>query len=487
MNKIFCFPVKISLIILGAAILFSVSSCKKDKFNTSGALSFSADTITFDTIFTTLGSTTQLFAIRNTSKQAIKISNISLGGGTASSYRMNVDGDSGTSFTDVEIPAKDSIYVFVEVTVDPNAANLPFIILDSIQFNTNGNHQKVILQAYGQNANFYNADSIETNITWNSTLPYVILNYLQIKQGASLTIPEDCKVYFGGGAAMIVEGDLQVLGTDTTHIVTFRGVRLDKDIAGRPYDDFPGQYAGIFFLRNSTGNLKYLNMRNSAYGINVGNIKTTGNDAADVQTLRNMSINDAPHVTISNSKIYNNAFYGIFGFLGSITAENTLVYNCGKNVVGLYDGGDYKFTHCTFYTRSTAYISHSKDPALYISNYFEIGSQDFIKSDSANADFVNCIVYGPLENEITADELNSNPNKIRLTFHNSVVKTNSSLSFPVYENCRGDDPQFIDLFKNNYKLKGSSPASNLGSFILTEDIDGNLRSNPSDAGAYEIQ
>jgi hypothetical protein len=161
---------------IALAFLFSLPSCKKDTLNTSGALSFSNDTITFDTVFTTLGSTTQFFTIRNTGKQPIKISNIRLGAGSASSYRMNVDGDSGTSFNDIEIPAKDSIYVFVEVTVDPNASNLPFIILDSIQFTTNGNQQKVILQAYGQNAHFFNADSIETNVTWNNDLPYVILN-----------------------------------------------------------------------------------------------------------------------------------------------------------------------------------------------------------------------------------------------------------------------------------------------------------------------
>ena len=82
-------------------LMLSISSCKKETFNTSAALGFSDDTITFDTLFTTLGSTTKFFTLRNTTKQAIKISNISLGGGAASSYRMSVDGDNGASFKDV--------------------------------------------------------------------------------------------------------------------------------------------------------------------------------------------------------------------------------------------------------------------------------------------------------------------------------------------------------------------------------------------------
>ena len=160
------------------------SSCRKDKINSSAGLSLSADTLTFDTLFTSIGSTTKFFTIRNTQKEAIKISNIKLAGGTTSSYRINVDGDAGINFNDIEIPAKDSIYVFVEVTVDPNTTALPFIIEDSIQFLTNGILQQVQLNAYGQNAHFFNADSIETNTVWNDDLPYVILDYLQIKQSA---------------------------------------------------------------------------------------------------------------------------------------------------------------------------------------------------------------------------------------------------------------------------------------------------------------
>lgn len=466
----------------------SLSSCKKDKINTNAGVSFSTDTLTFDTLFTTLGSTTKFFTIRNTQKEAIKISNIKLAGGSISPYRMNVDGDAGYNFSDIEIPAKDSLYVFVEVTVNPNAANLPFIIEDSIQFLTNGKLQQVQLNAYGQNAHFFNADSIEMNTTWDDNLPYVILNYLQIKQGACLTINAGCDVYFGGGAAMIVEGCLNVLGTDTFNMVTFRGVRLDKDIADRPYDDFPGQYAGLFFLRGSSGNLEFLKLRNSLYGINVGNIKTTDNDAANIALLQGMSIANAPEVSIKNSKIYNNAFYGLFGFFGKIDAENTLVYNCGKNVVGLYVGGDYKFTNCTFYTRGTTYISHTKEPAFYMNNFFAYSTTAApIFATTAQAYFENCIMYGTLDNEILAEAATDNPTPISLLFKNCDLKTDNT-TLPIFQNCKFDDPQFKDVFKSNYKLKSTSPCINTGfPNGLGLDIDGFSRDATPDIGAYEFQ
>ena len=106
------------LVFVAGCFLFAFNTaCKKEQFNTTSGISFSTDTLTFDTLFSTLGSTTRFFTIKNTLKQPVKISSIKLAGGSASSYRINVDGDAGTAFTDVEIPAKDSIYVFVEVTI----------------------------------------------------------------------------------------------------------------------------------------------------------------------------------------------------------------------------------------------------------------------------------------------------------------------------------------------------------------------------------
>ena len=60
------------LLLFGVLYIFSFTTCKKEQLNTSSGISFSSDTLSFDTLFSTLGSTTRFFTIKNTHKQAIK-------------------------------------------------------------------------------------------------------------------------------------------------------------------------------------------------------------------------------------------------------------------------------------------------------------------------------------------------------------------------------------------------------------------------------
>ena len=68
--------------------------------------------------------------------------------------------------SDIEIYAKDSVFVFVRVTVNPNDQNTPFFVEDKIIFETNDNEQSVLLTAYGQNANYIiaNQEINQTNL-----------------------------------------------------------------------------------------------------------------------------------------------------------------------------------------------------------------------------------------------------------------------------------------------------------------------------------
>ncbi|MFT5779822.1 MAG: hypothetical protein ACI837_002781, partial [Crocinitomicaceae bacterium] len=113
--------------------VISLSSCKKPLNFSGGNLSFSADTVVFDTVFTTIGSTTKNFKFYNTDKRTVKIEQIELMGGTSSPFRINVDGLSGISHTDIDVEGNDSLYVFVEVTLDVNASVNPMVIEDSIR------------------------------------------------------------------------------------------------------------------------------------------------------------------------------------------------------------------------------------------------------------------------------------------------------------------------------------------------------------------
>ena len=137
------------------AIIFW-SSCKND-FNfeiSSGNLSFSKDTVYLDTIFSNIGSSTYNLKVYNNSDENIIIPNINLGGGENSYYRLNVDGiygsgsSAGKYFENIELLANDSLYIFIETTVDIgnlSTQSSQFLYTDYIQFNNGEDLQKVEL------------------------------------------------------------------------------------------------------------------------------------------------------------------------------------------------------------------------------------------------------------------------------------------------------------------------------------------------------
>ena len=150
-------------------ILVILFSCQKDDYADSDTekINYTTDTLFFDTVFTTIGSSTRRFKIKNPNKKPIIISSLKIAGGNNSPFRINVDGVSAIDFNNIEIRAKDSIWVFAEVTIDPNAGNLPFIVKDSIVFSTNGNIQDVKLVAFGQNAIYHRPANGQSSFVLN--------------------------------------------------------------------------------------------------------------------------------------------------------------------------------------------------------------------------------------------------------------------------------------------------------------------------------
>ena len=133
----------------GLLLLFTLAFCQKEKFTSDPAdkLEFSTDTLRFDTVFTQLGSATRYFKIYNRHKESIRISRIFLEKGANSRYNLNIDGISGDDQENLEIAPNDSMYVFAEVTIDPNDDASPFVVDENVLFETNGNVQKVVLEA----------------------------------------------------------------------------------------------------------------------------------------------------------------------------------------------------------------------------------------------------------------------------------------------------------------------------------------------------
>lgn len=444
-------------------------SCKKTSFIDSpdAATSFSADTLHFDTVFTTAGSVTQSFKIFNQNDRKLRLSQIKLMGGASSAYKINVDGTAGESFSDIELESNDSVYVFVSVTINPNTADLPFIVNDSILVNYNGNNKYVQLQAFGQNAHFLRSKRITKDSVWNNDIPFVILGSLSVDSNVTLTINKGCKIYCHANAPFIVNGTLRVTGEkyDSTR-VTFSGDRLDPG-----YNDLPASWPGIYFTETSVNNvLTYAIIKNAYQGIIAG-------PASSFNTKITM-----------NQCIFDNIYdAGIISVASSIKAVNCLISNCGSNIL-IAAGGNYSFDNCTVASYANIYIDH-KNPVLSVTNAYE--NQTFALA----AHFRNCIFYGEggiVENEVIVDK-KASADVFDVTFQNVLYKNKDDTADPLFTNSiKNQLPQFdsIDAGRQifNFHLKSGSPAIDAGIATgVSIDLDGKTRGtlNLSDLGCYE--
>ncbi len=212
-KTIFFYPVAILLILL--------SACTKDGFITSADANLSmTDSLKFDSVFTTTGSITKSFKIFNENDQKILISKIKLSGGNNSPFRININGLPASETDNVEIAANDSIYIFVSVTINPSSSTLPFIVQDSILINYNGRTRFVQLEAYGRNAIFLKNAVITGNVSWNKTLPYVILGNIRVDTSAQLTVSAGTRIFLHADAPFIVDGTLILSATSYSSYLT---------------------------------------------------------------------------------------------------------------------------------------------------------------------------------------------------------------------------------------------------------------------------
>lgn len=461
--------------ILSLTILLLIYSCRKDSFITTSdaRVTITADTLKFDTVFVTSGSTTRYFIIKNDNNQKLKVSSVKLMGGASSIFKMNVDGIIGPEVQNIEIEANDSIYVFVQVNVNPNAANLPFVIRDSININYNGNNRLVQLEAWGKNAHFFRNKKITVNETWNNDLPYVILGSLVVDTNRTLTINKGCRIYVNANAPVVVDGTLLINGLkDTVDRVYFQGDRLDE-----PYKNYPGGWPGIFFRGTSKDNVFNYAVFKNAY------------QALGVQ---DPSLNANPKLTLNECVIDNAYDAGVISINSSVTARNCLISNCG-NSVEIYKGGTYSFTHCTMATISSSYFLH-KEPVLVLANFININNVP--SPADLNATFRNCIIWG--ENGTVEDEVvtvKNNGAAFNVLFQNNLWKVVTPPANVMTANIiNSQNPQFdsIDVSEKYYdfRLKATSPARNAGAATgIPLDMDGKPRTVAPgpDLGCFEKQ
>ncbi|MEE4287458.1 MAG: hypothetical protein V2I31_14995 [Mariniphaga sp.] len=466
---------------LVALVVFSLFSCEDEGYLSSpdAQLRFSVDTVMFDTIFTTIGSTTQNLRIYNPYDENILISRIRVAGGDFSNFRLNVNGESSNEVYEVEVPARDSIFIFVEVTIDPNGQNLPMVVQDSIEFTTNANRQNIKLIAYGQDFKLIKSESVGTT-TWTAEKPYLVYDYAYVDSTSTLTIEPGTRIYFHKDAGLYIRGTVIADGNFQNQIF-FTADRLEDT-----YENIPDQWNGIILFSGSHDNVfNFTNIKNANIGLQVGTIEDEG-----YATLE-----------LSNSKIENMAYAGLFAMKSKISGYNNVIANCGFYAAALLVGGEYEFYHTTIANYWGGYTSRvRKTASLVLSNALVIESADGSKvtytGDLEKAFFGNSIIYGNNQMEI---ELGKNEEKAFNYFFDhcimQVPDTFNTTNKDHYKNIwKGEEfnPLFIDPYDDyNYALDTLSAAKDIGNpdiaKLFPTDIMNKDRFSDDgpDLGAYE--
>ncbi|WP_369048673.1 hypothetical protein [Tenacibaculum sp. UWU-22] len=491
----------IILLIFG---LYSISSCRKD-FSTIpsfGQLQFSKDTVFLDTIFSNIGSATYNLKVYNNSNKAITIPTVKLKNGSQSYYRLNVDGIAGNTFENIDVLAHDSLYIFIETTINYNNVSNPLYV-DKILFDNGNNEQEVNLVTLVQDAVFLYPDkdpitmkidsltldgeptNIQGRFLKNNELvftkdkPYVVYGYIAVPKGKTMQVQAGTKIYFHNNSGLIIDkgATLKTNGTLEEKVV-FEGDRLEHY-----FNNIAGQWGTIWMRPGSVNNqLKNTQIKNGIIGVLVDSISNA----------------TTPTLTLENTEIYNNATYGILGRNTHIKGKNVVIGNAGQASLACLMGGTYNFTHATFANYwNTGY---RQLPTVLINNHFSYtnnnGETTTKAYDLTEASFTNCIIAGNNDVEFILDsakgtEFNYSLKNCMIKFNdvNNTFTNNNELNFDNsnYENIiLNGTTDFKNSRNNEFIIGQKSDAINHAlPTSVNEDILGISRGEKPDIGAYQ--
>ncbi|MBQ7279145.1 MAG: hypothetical protein IJR13_00245 [Bacteroidales bacterium] len=471
-----------------------LTSCVKEETflsDSSARLEFSSETVSFDTVFTAMQTTTRYVKVYNRYDEPLLIDAVSLDGQYANRFRLNVDGDTSRIARNVEIGAHDSIFIFVQANINPNDQTNPFLVDADIVFSFNRKQQRLPIVAYGRNAIYHvptythqlyrlylnqrgQVDtlwipfSIIDCANWNHSLPHVILGYAVVNSNETLHLTAGDELYFGNDACLWVydSASLNVQGS-LQQPVLFTSIRHDSY-----YDSLPGQWSHVWLSQGSKENhIEWALIENATYGL-----------------LVDTNVSSNPTLTISNSVIRNHSEIGLLGQGAYITGDNLLVYNCGTALLDLHYGGRYIFSNSTF--ANYWHYSSRKTPAVVINNYYAFNESTIFPRPLQEASFRNCIIYGNYSGsdnsgEIKIDRIDDCP--FNLSFSHCLLRS-SVIGGTDATVILNRDPLFTSPQDNNYIPQSNSPAvgnGNAAYLLSTTDLLGNTRNNPPTIGALE--
>lgn len=473
------------LALMSVGFLFTGCSAEEGfATNPMGNLSFSADTLSFDTVFSKVGTPTAWMCIYNKADKPIRISTISLKEGNKG-FRINVDGQNSTNggpvntFHNIDIPARDSLFLFVELTPAEQKSLKPMLLSDAILFQAEGKQKQLVLEAYSQDAHFLRSLLINRDTTLTADQPYLVYDSLVVAKDATLTIDAGATFYMHNKANLIVRGKIKALGTLAMPI-TFRGDRLDAVFSDITYDLYPGQWGSIRLAATSFGNqMDYVHILGGKTGI-----------------LADSSSVDQEKLKMTNSVVHNMSEYGLWSCNAKMSMANTQITNTISHTVCLI-GGVYDFTHCTIANYLS--IESRKGLTLLVSNY----QSGLVQTPLAlKADFHNSIVFGSGSFEI--DTLKSTQVGWKLQFLNCMLRSKEWTSDMALGCLYPNESRFVKLglkktvqniderdYRYDFRLDSLSQARSAADPVFSAQypLDKNgvsrLEDGKPDIGAYE--
>lgn len=375
-------------IILAAGVIFS-SCSDDDSFSTSRAnlLSFGCDTLSLDTVFSTVPTRTYSFWAYNNSSDGLRVSQVRLEHGNQTGFRVNVDGiyldnSIGSQARDIEVRKGDSIRVFVELTSSVNGSDAPQLVDDNLAFRLeSGVEQKVNLRAWSWDAVLYDSLIVNENTAISSTQPIVVRKGVRIGESATLTLSSPTVMCFGSTAGVDVYGRLNIEGDAETDVV-LRGDRLDNMFDYLPYDRVSGQWRGIHIYPSSAGNtFRRLDLHGAVDAIVCDSAEMTG----------------SPRLRLENVTIHNCSGAGLRAAHSNVAIVNTQISNTLGDCLSLR-GGETDVAYSTlaqfypFDSRRGAAVRLADAKATFRNTLVTGYDEDVFFSDSLDFMFDHCIV-----------------------------------------------------------------------------------------------
>lgn len=398
-------PLKPVIVIVLLALSGLVSSClNDDTYSTSptDALTFSTDTVAFDTILSGEATHTYTFRVYNRNADAVMLQSVQLERGTASDFYVNVDGTPLSEGTggDFELASGDSLTVFVMANLPERDTDEPFLSEDNLVFTTlGGAMQKVALRATGQDVITYNGKRVARDTLMAPSRPLRIMDSLVVEAGATLTIAPGTRCYFHAGAQLIVHGTLVLAGT-ADQPVQLRGDRMGNMFDGQAYDRIPAQWGGVILASESYDNyFSYADIHSGTFGVRV--------DSSDVTRQK---------LVIENSLIHNTSQHGLDIRMANAYIGNSQITNAGADCVHIR-GGDVTMVHCTiarFYV-----FTGGSGVAFDFANYDGEARLPLVRLQVANT-----IITGYADDEIMGDQSATHTDDAyNYAFYNCLINT----------------------------------------------------------------